>query len=99
VSLALILPTAAVLAGTGFGLGYLVLKSRGLRARSGLEALVGEFGETREPVTPKSGKVFVQGELWNAITEASDGINQGTVVVVKGVRGMSLVVEPQSHRV
>ena len=77
-------------------LGYLVVKSRRSFVHTGMESLVGEFAEVREPVgKDKEGKVFVFGELWNAKTDADREIPPKAVVVVKEVRNMLLVVEPK----
>ena len=92
ISLSLILPTAAMLAAFILLLGYIVLRSRRARLRSGVEAMVGEFGEIREPIDEKPGKVFVHGELWNAVTSSGETIPKGALVVVKEVRNMQLVV-------
>ncbi len=93
ISLSLILPTAAVLVGAALGLGYLVLKSRRKKVSSGIEAMIGDFGEVRVTVSPQSGTVFIQGELWNAVCQAGE-IPSGTTVAVKAVNKMVLLVEP-----
>jgi membrane-bound serine protease (ClpP class) len=90
-----ILACAALVAAAGFGLSYGVLRGRRRKANS-LEALVGEFGQARAPVTEQKGKVFVQGELWPAVRETEKEIGEGDVVVVTGVRGLSLIVEPRA---
>lgn len=92
ISLGLIFPTAAALAAFSFFLGWLVLKAQKRRNLSGLDALVGEFAEVKEPVSEKPGKVFVSGELWNAVT-AGEEIPTGAIAKVTGVRQMTLVVE------
>lgn len=93
ISLSLILPTAAVLAGSAVLLGWLIVKSRGRRLRSGTEAMVGEFGRVRETVSTDAGRVFVQGELWSA--RSVDPIEEGELVVVEEVNGMNLKVKRQ----
>lgn len=92
ISLGLIFPTAATLAAAAFGLGLLVVKSRKRKALSGLEAMVGEFAEVREPITSTHGKVFVAGELWNAVIEGEGEIPLGVPVKVAAIRKMVLVV-------
>jgi membrane-bound serine protease (ClpP class) len=69
----------------------LVLRARRGKVATGSEGMVGEIGIARTPVGP-DGKVFVHGELWNAI--ASDQIAEGTRVRVARVNGLHLVVEP-----
>jgi membrane-bound serine protease (ClpP class) len=97
ISLKLIFPTAAVLASAAVFLGMAVLRARNAKLRSGLNTLVGELAEVREMVTSEKGKVFVQGEWWNAIA-LSDEFPKGTIVIVKEVRGMQLVVGPQKEK-
>ncbi len=91
-SLGLILPTAAVLATAAFAIGALVLKTRRTKPHSGMEALLGVTATVRETVTPKSGKVFVHGEIWNAISTEEAPIEINESVTVIEVREMVLVV-------
>jgi membrane-bound serine protease (ClpP class) len=69
----------------------LVLKARQGKIATGKEGMVGLIGIARTPLGP-DGKVFVHGELWNAI--ASNAIAEGTRVRVASVNGLHLVVEP-----
>ncbi len=92
ISLGLILPTTAVLSAFIFLLGYLILKSRGGRVLSGLGSLVGAQGEVRNSITDHPGKVFLNGELWNAISTTGEDIPEGTKIVVQEVKDMLLVV-------
>ncbi len=96
ISLKLILPTAAILAGSAAFIGYTVLKSQRRKHLSGLESLVGEYGEVREVTSPTGGKVFLQGELWSAISRTGAEIPKGAVVVVNEVRRMQLVVSEKT---
>jgi membrane-bound serine protease (ClpP class) len=92
ISLRLIFPTAAVLAAGALLLAVLVWRSRKTRPRSGLEALIGEFGELREGASDRPGKVFIHGELWNAVSQTGETIPPGAVVVVTAVKNLLLVV-------
>lgn len=94
ISLSVILPSAALLVTAALFLGWLVLRSRKLRPRSGMAALVGQIGEVREPVSETTGKIFVCGELWNAKTLSSSPIPQGTRVLVTHADSMLLLVSP-----
>jgi len=69
----------------------LVLKARRGKVATGSEGMIGEIGIARTPVAA-DGKVFVHGELWNAV--ASAAIAEGTRVRVAGINGLHLVVEP-----
>jgi membrane-bound serine protease (ClpP class) len=92
ISLSLIFPTAAVLAAAALLLALVVWRSRRTRPRSGLEALIGEYGEVREGTADRPGKVFIHGELWNAISKSGETIPQGAIVVVTEVKNLLLVV-------
>jgi membrane-bound serine protease (ClpP class) len=72
------------------------LMSVALRARrnkvvTGIEGLVGQIGTARTMLAP-AGKVFVHGELWDAVASADVPI--GERVVVEGVEGLQLRVMP-----
>jgi membrane-bound serine protease (ClpP class) len=73
----------------------LVLRSRGWVPQTGVEELVREVGEVREPIGAAAGKpglVFVHGELWRAAADRAIPI--GTRVRVVRVDGLTLFVEP-----
>lgn len=79
-----------------FGLLTIFLVNIAVRARrgkvvTGESGLIGEVGVARTPLRPE-GKVFVHGELWNAI--CSSGAELGQSVRVSGVRDLVLTVEP-----
>ena len=57
---------------------------------TGLQGMIGAVGEARTDIDPE-GKVFVQGELWNAHARARVGL--GEHVVVRKVEGLDLEVE------
>ncbi len=69
----------------------LVLRARRNRVITGREGMIGEIGIARTQLEP-AGKVFVHGELWNAVARTS--VAQGTRVRVSGVDGLQLIVEP-----
>jgi membrane-bound serine protease (ClpP class) len=68
----------------------LVLRSRKQRVVTGVEAMVGEIGVARTSLAP-AGKVFVNGELWNATAKAD--IPEGARVRIRAVEGLRVVVE------
>lgn len=90
----LIFSTAVTLAAVATVLGYLVLKARKARPRSGVEALIGELAEVKEAIGKQGGKVFVQGELWSALSDSGLDIPQGSTVRISAVQNLSLVVSP-----
>lgn len=69
----------------------LVLQTREQPVATGAEAMVGEVGVAKTTVAPE-GKVFVHGELWNAISDVP--IDAGSRVRVRAVNGLRVVVEP-----
>jgi len=68
----------------------LVLRARKNRVTTGSEGMVGEIGIARTALDPE-GKVFVHGEIWNAI--AANPIASGTRVRVARVDGLHLRVD------
>jgi membrane-bound serine protease (ClpP class) len=58
---------------------------------TGEQGMIGLIGEARTPLTP-AGKIFVNGELWNAISTAP--VEPGGQVVVRKISGLELEVEP-----
>lgn len=64
---------------------------RRYRLRVGPEALLGMRADVVRPCSPV-GVVRVRGELWNA--RASSPVESGQTVIVAGVDGLTLHVEP-----
>src|SRR5215472_14487584 len=85
-SLAVSVPLGAI---TIFLMG-IALKARRNKIVTGQQGMVGSFGEARTDIDPE-GKVFVQGELWNA--HSPSRVKMGEHVVVKKVEGLELEVE------
>jgi membrane-bound serine protease (ClpP class) len=69
----------------------IALKARRNKVVTGEQGLVGETGVAQTALSP-SGKVFVHGELWNAI--ATSPLPVGQMVVVRRIDGLTLEVEP-----
>jgi membrane-bound serine protease (ClpP class) len=69
----------------------IALKARRNKVVTGEQGLVGETGVAQSVLAPQ-GKVFVHGELWNAT--ATTEIAAGESVIVRGVDGLTLRVEP-----
>jgi membrane-bound serine protease (ClpP class) len=74
----------------------LVVKARRKKSMTGVEGLVGAVGVARSPLSPE-GKVFIQGELWNAVSPVAIGV--GEPVRVRDVEGLLLHVEPAKSAV
>src|ERR1700692_718266 len=69
----------------------IALKARRNKMVSGAQGLVGETGIAQTALSPR-GKIFVHGELWDAIS--SSDVAAGQSVVVRRVNGLVLQVEP-----
>jgi membrane-bound serine protease (ClpP class) len=69
----------------------IALKARANKVVTGVQGLIGEIGLTQSALSPQ-GKVFVHGELWDAISSAN--LPAGQPVVVRQVEGLQLSVDP-----
>ncbi len=69
----------------------IALKARRNKIVTGEQGLVGETGVAQTALSPQ-GKVFVHGELWDAI--ANTNLPIGQLVVIRRVDGLTLQVEP-----
>jgi membrane-bound serine protease (ClpP class) len=69
----------------------IALKARRNKMVSGAQGLIGETGIAQTPLSPR-GKIFVHGELWDAIS--SSDVAPGQTVVVRRIDGLLLQVEP-----
>lgn len=92
--LSLILPTVLGLSALLAGIGFLVARAQFRRPVSGVSALVGQTAQVRL-WQGDTGKVFVRGELWQARCHGPVKVAPGQTVVVTGIDGMTLYVEPQ----
>ncbi|HEY5162836.1 MAG TPA: nodulation protein NfeD [Terriglobales bacterium] len=69
----------------------IALKARRNKVTTGTQGLIGEIAVARTPLDPE-GKVFVHGELWNAISPVP--VQIGEQVRVRSVAELKLQVEP-----
>jgi membrane protein implicated in regulation of membrane protease activity len=70
---------------------FFVRWSKRRRATVGLETLVGRHAVVVRALTP-NGQVKLDGEVWEA--RGPDGLEPGREVVVRGIDGLVLDVEP-----
>ena len=61
------------------------------KVTTGEEGLIGEIGVAQTPLSP-AGKVFVHGEIWDAVSPVN--VPTGEKIVVRRVDGLTLRVEP-----
>ena len=73
----------------------IALKARANKIVTGSQGLIGESGVAQTMLAPQ-GKVFVHGEIWDAISSA--GVSAGQPVVVRRVEGLQLQVDPVPQR-
>ncbi|PYX50523.1 MAG: serine protease [Acidobacteria bacterium] len=69
----------------------IAVKARRNKVVTGAQGLVGETGVAQTDLSPQ-GKVFVHGELWNAV--ASSPLPIGQLVMVRRIDGLTLEVDP-----
>jgi membrane-bound serine protease (ClpP class) len=73
----------------------IALKARANKVVTGTQGLIGEIGTAQCALSPQ-GKVFVHGELWDAV--ASSNVPAGQTVVVRSIDGLQLRVDPLAAR-
>jgi membrane-bound serine protease (ClpP class) len=70
---------------------FMAIRVRRSPVRTGMEGLVNEIGTARSPIDPR-GKVFVHGEIWDAVSD--EPVAPGDPVEVIAVRNLTLAVRP-----
>jgi Membrane-bound serine protease (ClpP class) len=71
--------------------GRLGLKAQKRKKMTGYEELIGEEGTALIDFEKGKGKVFIKGEIWNAVSE--DEIKKDDAVIVEQVKGLTLYVK------
>jgi membrane-bound serine protease (ClpP class) len=69
----------------------IAMRARRNKVVTGQQGLIGEIGVTETSLSP-AGKIFVHGELWNAVSSVN--VPAGEQVVVRQVDGLTLRVDP-----
>jgi membrane-bound serine protease (ClpP class) len=69
----------------------IAFKARANKVVTGAQGMIGEIGTAQTQLTPE-GKVFLHGEIWDAVSSAS--VPAGQTVVVRALDGFVLKVEP-----
>lgn len=83
-----VVTTFAILFG---GITYLAVKTLKKKPVSGTEGLLGKRGKAITKITKEGGKVFIEGEIWQAISE--EEIEEGKEVEVLEKKGFTLKVK------
>jgi membrane-bound serine protease (ClpP class) len=69
----------------------IAVRARRNKVVTGQQGLIGEIGVAETALSP-SGKVFVHGEIWNAVSTLN--VPAGERVVVRQIDGLTLRVDP-----
>jgi membrane-bound serine protease (ClpP class) len=87
---------ALVFAAVFMILAFKVIKAMRRDAETGKEGLTGEIGVAKTDIDADSGKVFVHGEWWNAVTasEFDETIPAGSKIKIVSIEGFLLKVSP-----
>ncbi len=93
-SLAWIIPGTVVTA-----LFFIFIVGKGIRAqfkpvRAGAETMLGKTVNALSRIDPAGGKVFIEGEHWNAVSEMP--VEAGQSVEIVGIAGLTLKVKPKN---
>lgn len=94
-SLGILIPATVITA-----LFFILVVGAGLRAqllpvRAGKETMLGKVVPALERVDATGGKVFVEGEIWNAVSDVV--VEKGQPVEVAGIAGLTLKVKPKNQ--
>lgn len=92
-SLQVLLTTVGMVSGFFILVATLVVKAQTAQPKTGAAGLVGEIGVVKKALTPE-GKVFVHGELWQAVADSQ--VDVGVKVRVVKVENLVITVEPVS---
>jgi membrane-bound serine protease (ClpP class) len=92
-SLAYIIPATLVTAGFFMFVVGAGLRAQYLPVRVGRETLLGRTVPALSRIDAGQGKVFVEGEYWNAVSETP--VEAGQEVIIVGITGLTLTVKPK----
>lgn len=90
--LAYIIPATLITAGFFVFIAGSGLRAQRLPVRAGKETMLGKTVPVLDAVDSTRGRVFVEGESWNAVSDSL--IPQGELATIVGIQGLSLKVTP-----
>ncbi|MFA5161581.1 MAG: nodulation protein NfeD [Elusimicrobiales bacterium] len=90
VTLSVLLSTVGGLLLIALLIGIVVLRAQLRKVETGAESLIGQKGKAKTAISA-SGKVFIQGELWDAVSSSGE-IAEGSSVKVESMAGLVLTV-------
>jgi membrane-bound serine protease (ClpP class) len=68
------------------------LRAQFLPIKAGKESMVGKKATALTPINPQSGRIFVEGAYWNAVSKVP--VEEGKPVEIIGVHGLTIEVKP-----
>ena len=71
------------------------LRAQRLPVKAGAETMVGKTVTASTPIDSQGGRVFVEGENWNAVSDTP--VEPGEVVEIAEVKGLTLKVKPKKR--
>jgi membrane-bound serine protease (ClpP class) len=79
---------------------FILFVSKGIRAQflpnqAGAETMIGKTVSAKSRIDTSGGKVFIEGELWNAVSETP--VEAGQSVEVTALEGLTLKVKPKTN--
>jgi len=79
---------------------FIFIASAGVRAQfkpasTGREAMIGKIVNALAPIDAATGRVFVEGETWNAVSATP--VAAGQAVEITGITGLTLQVKPKQQ--
>ncbi len=90
ISWSVILPMVGLVLGFTFFVVRFGVKALRSRTTTGSEGMVGMIGLAKTNLSP-DGKIFVHGELWNAVS--ADSVSAGQEIEVTKIEGLTLHVK------
>jgi membrane-bound serine protease (ClpP class) len=93
-SLAYIIPATLLTAAFFIFVVGAGLRAQLLPAKTGKEAMIGQTAKALAKIDSRGGKVFTEGEYWNAVSESP--IEAGETTEIVGIEGLTLKVKPKT---
>jgi membrane-bound serine protease (ClpP class) len=94
-SLSVIIPATVVTALFFIFIVGAGLKAQFLPVRAGRETMLGRVVPALSRIDASGGRVFVEGELWNAVSEGP--VEKDELVEIAGIEGLTLKVKPKTQ--
>ena len=90
-SLSYIIPATLVTAAFFIFVIGKALRAQLLPVKAGAETMVGKTVTALTPIDSRGGKIFIEGEYWNAVSDTT--IEKGEVAEIAVVQGLTLKVK------